>query len=459
MEVPRIVIAGNASGAGKTTVALGLMAAMRRRGLRVQPFKVGPDYIDPAYHVHAAGRPSRNIDGWLFGRQPMSELVAHACGSADLAVIEGIMGLYDGRSGLGAEGSTAEIARWLRAPVLLVLDVSRVAQSAGAIALGYQEFDHEVQIIGVVLNNVANATHLARATEAVETGAGLPVFGHLMHNPAITLPEAHPSLVPDTVRAGLLERIDRTRADVESAVDIEALLKAARSAWPLPTNGGKGLFPISSPAARARIAVFSDAAFDLYHPDNLDLLRAWGAELVPVSPLNDAELPSDLDGIYAGPGFPEIHAAQLAENVSFLQSLRAAVRAGVPVYGESGGLAYLSLGIVTPDGRRHPLAGIAPAWSELGDAGVRLGYTLAIANRSSLIARRGKRLRGYEFYWSDRQMPAEVAAYRIVEPEEKMEGYASESVLASRVRLHFGSDQSLARNLVDRCVRRAEARA
>lgn len=459
MEVPRLVIAGNASSAGKTTVAIGLMAALRRRGMRVQPFKVGPDYIDPAYHQLASGNPCRNIDGWLLGRNAMTELVGRACAGADLALIEGIMGLYDGRSGLGAEGSTAEIARWLRAPVLLVLDISRVAQSAGAIALGFQEFDHDVQIIGVVLNNVANTTHLARATEAVETGAGLPVFGHLTTNPAITIPEVHPSLLPAGERDSLQVKLDRTRAEIEAAIDIDALLKAASAAWPLQTNGGTGLFPLSPPQRRARIAVFADEAFDLYQPDNLDLLAAWGAELVPVSPLRDDALPEGIDGIYAGPGFPELYAADLSANTGFVRSVREAVERRLPVYGESGGIAYLSRGIVDSEGREYPLVGVAPAWSEIRRQGVRLGYALATVNKTNIIARRGRRLRGYEFYWSDRAIPPECAAYHIIEPEDRLEGFASGNVLASRVRLHFGSDATLARTLVDKCARHAEAHA
>ncbi|MDA8216375.1 MAG: cobyrinate a,c-diamide synthase [Dehalococcoidales bacterium] len=458
MDLPRLVIAGNVSGAGKTTIALGLMAALRSCGLRVQPFKCGPDYIDPAFHYYACGRSSRNIDSWLLSRNSMIDLVARAGVGVDVAVIEGLMGLYDGRSGLGPEGSTAEIAKWLRAPVLLVIDISRTAQSAGAIAMGYQEFDREVQIIGAVLNNAMGPTHLARATESVEAGAGLPVLGHVVYDPAITLPEAHPTLMPPSDREELLPRVERTRAALEATVDVDALLKAMRSAWPLPHIAGGGPFPSVSRPPSARIALLRDEAFDLYQPDNLDLLTAWGAELVPTSPLHDDALPPGVDGIYVGPGFPEVHLPALAANESFLQSLRVMAEEGVQVYGECGGLAYLTEGIVDREGMRHRLAGLIPAWCRMGDHGVRIGYALATVNKDNLIARHGRRVRGHEFYWADADLPEEQAAYHIVDPEERLEGYAQGNVLASRLRLHFGSDASLARNFVDRCTRKTGAR-
>ncbi len=457
MEIPRLVIAGNLSGAGKTTLAVGLMAALRARGLRVQPFKCGPDYQDPAYHALAAGQAGRSIDSWLLNRQAMTALVAHACGGADVAIIEGLMGLYDGRRGLGAEGSTAEIAKWLRAPVLLVLDISRTAQSAGAMAMGYHEFDRDVQIIGVVLNNVASATHLARATEAVEAGAGLPVLGHLAYNPAITLPECHPMLLGEAERAELPERVERTRLEVEATVDVEALLNAARAAWPLPVTAG-GPFPPNPLPTRTRIAYVYDEAFTLYQPDNVELLAAWGAEMVPVSPLHAEALPESIDGLYIGPGFPERCVADLAANEPFLASVRAAIEGGVAVYAECGGFSYLCEGLVDQAGVRHRLVGAVPAWANIGSS-IHVGYALASMARDTLLGRRGRRVRGYEFYWSAPEAPAEQAAYHLVEPEERPEGYARGRLLASNIRLHFGSDASLPRSFVDYCAQRASARA
>lgn len=459
METPRIVIAGNMSGAGKTTVALGLIAALKARGFGVQPFKAGPDYIDPAYHRLAAGRVSRNIDSWLLNRQAMTALVARASADADIAIVEGIMGLYDGRRGLGAEGSTAEIAKWLRAPVLLVLDISRTAQSAGAMAMGFHEFDREVQIIGVVLNNVANAAHLARATEAVETGAGLPVLGHLPRDSGMTLPDQHPALIPSASEEWIMARIERTRRNVEASIDIGALLSAARSAWPLPNVGGAGLFPSHPRPPKVRVAVLQDEAFDLYQPDNLELLAAWGAEIVPASPLRDPRLPDGVDGVYVGPGFPEVFAEALSSNQSFLASLREAAGTGVGVYGEGGGLAYLSEGIVRGDGSRWPMAGVVPGWAQTSEHGIHIGYAAAVTERETLLGPAGRRLHGYEFCGSYLKPDDEHAAYRLHEPEERLDGYARGRVLASHIRLHFGSDASLAKTLVESYARPTPARA
>ncbi|MCL4466138.1 MAG: cobyrinate a,c-diamide synthase [Chloroflexi bacterium] len=454
MQLPRLVVAGNGSGAGKTTVAVGLMAALRARGLRVQPFKCGPDYIDPAYLRLAAGENCRSIDTWLVNRPTIIDLVAKACHGESLALIEGIMGLYDGRSSLGAEGSTAELAKWLRAPVLLVLDVGRTAQSAGAIALGFRDFDPEVEIIGVVLNNITSPAHLARATEGVEVGAGLPVLGHLSYNPGLTLPEQHPSFLPSAACESLADTMERIRREVQATIDVQALLQAMREAWPLPDSTVGGAFPPSPRPPRARVAVLRDEAFDLYQDDNLELLAAWGGELVTASPLHDTQLPAGLDGVYAGPGLPELHAAELAANQPFLSSLREQVKAGLPIYGECGGAVYLSQGVIDQDGERYPFLGVAPRWAEMRRSSPRLGYAVATAARDSLLARRGRHLRAYEFHWALTTFPVEDAAYLVSDPEEQLEGYARGNVLASQLRLHFASDHTLARRFVDQCASR-----
>jgi cobyrinic acid a,c-diamide synthase len=458
MQIPRLIVAGNGSGAGKTTLAVGLMAAFCARGLVVQPFKCGPDYVDPAFHLVASGRRSRNIDSWLLNRPTLVDLVARACEGEALAIVEGVMGLFDGRSSLGAEGSTAEIAKWLRAPVVLVLDVSRTAQSAGAIALGFREFDREVEIVGVILNNITSPAHLARATEGVEVGAGLPVLGHMAYNPSLTLPERHPSLLSPAERGSLSAIIERIRREVEATVDVGALLQAMHGAWPLTDSQISGAFPPSPRPLRVRLAVLRDEAFDLYHEDNLDLLAAWGAELVPASPLRDRSMPKDVDGVYIGPGLPELYLAELSGNESFLASLRELAMAGVPVYAECSGAVYLSQGIVDLAGERYPLVGALSGWATLPNHGPRLGYATASVARDTLVARRGRRLRAYEFHWSLLHFPAEHAAYLLSDPDERPEGYASDTILASHLRLHFASDHTLPRSLVEHCARTAAAR-
>ncbi|MHB1130962.1 MAG: cobyrinate a,c-diamide synthase [Chloroflexota bacterium] len=454
MQVPRLVLAGNSSGAGKTTVGVGLMAALRARGHTVQPFKCGPDYIDPGYHVLAAGRPSRNIDSWLISRPVLVDLVARTCAGDALAVVEGIMGLYDGRSSLGAAGSTAEIAKWLRAPVVLLLDVSRCAQSAGALAMGFREFDKEVQIVGVILNNITSPAHLARATEAVEVGAGMPVLGHLRYNPSLALPEQHPALLSEEMRRSLPDTIERIRCEVESTVDVGALLAMMRAAWPWPDHMLGGAFPPSPRPARVRLAVLRDEAFDLYLEDNLDLLAAWGAKLVPVSPLRDSAIPSDVDGLYVGPGWPELFAPALSANEPFLASVREAAAAGMPILGECGGAVYLSQGLVGQSGERHPLAGLLPGWSAIGGRmGPRLNYAAAEVARDCLLAKQGRRLQAYEFHWAATPFPADNAAFLLSDPEERAEGFALDDQLVTQLRLHFAADHTLARSFVERCAR------
>ncbi len=455
MDSARLVIAGNMSGAGKTTLALGLMAALSQRGLRVQAFKAGPDFVDPAFHRFASGRSSRNIDSWLLNRQTMLYLVSRAAADADISIIEGIMGLYDGRRGLGAEGSTAEMAKWLRAPVVLVLDIGRTAQSAGAMALGFLEFDRDVQIVGAVLNNATNAAHLARATEAVETGAGVPVLGHIWRDPEITLPDQHPALLPAGSSESIRQRIERSRRSIEANVDIQALLDAARSAWPLPPSVGHGPFPSTPRPPRLRLAYFFDEAFDLYQPENLELLAAWGAELVPVSPLRDPALPDDVEGLYIGPGFPEVFAPSLAANVSFLESLRAAAADGMPIYGEGGALTYLSEGVRTRV--EHRMAGLIHGWVSPDLPGLQLGYAMAVTERDSLLGPKGTRVRGYQYLGSSLALPPETAAYQLQEPEVRPEGFATERIFASNIRLHFGSENGFTHSMLDSFVRAARS--
>ncbi|MCL4533843.1 MAG: cobyrinate a,c-diamide synthase, partial [Bacteroidetes bacterium] len=322
-SIPRIVIAGATSGVGKTTFATGIMGALARRGLRVQPFKVGPDYIDPSYHTQVAGRPSRNLDSWMVPEPALRDLFARAAGCADIAVVEGVMGLYDGHNGLDESGSSAQVARLLRAPVLLVLDVSKTARSAAAVALGYQQFDRELNLAGVLLNRVGSETHRRWVQGAVEAATGLPVVGYLPRREDLVLPERHLGLIPTAEGRIGAEFFERLIAQVERTVDLGAVERLARAAGPL-SDAHSGLFPEATLPPRARLALARDEAFSFYYQDSLELLAAWGAELVPFSPLHDASLPGGAAGVYLGGGFPELFARALSENRPMHQALRAA---------------------------------------------------------------------------------------------------------------------------------------
>lgn len=457
-SVPRIVIAGTASGVGKTTFTLGLIAALRARGLRVQPFKCGPDYLDPTYHTLAAGVPCRNLDTWMVPPAAMLELFARATASCDLAVIEGVMGLHDGRGGAREVGSTAEIARRLDAPVLLVADVGKLSRSAGAMVLGYAAFDPHVRVAGVLLNQVGTERHRRWVTEGIAEQTDLPIVGHLPKRAAVSLPERHLGLVPATELGAHATALYAIRTQVEATADLDAVLALARAAGPI-AHGPAVLFPTTAPAERVRVGLARDAAFGFYYEDNLDLLRAWGAELVEVSPLADPALPPDLDGLYLGGGFPELHGAALAANAGFRRSVAEAARAGRPMYAECGGLMYLAEWLVDLEGNRHAMAGIVPGTSMMQQARVRMGYVEATVLRDSPLAPAGASIRGHEFHWSCMVPPdARRAAYRA--DGDRLEGIVAGptgNVLASYLHVHFGSDPSLAPRFLTACRARRSA--
>ena len=365
MNIPRLVIGGTSSGIGKTTITAGLIAALRERGLRVQPFKCGPDYIDPSYHSLAAGQACRNLDSWMLSRESLIELFTHAARDVNIAVVEGVMGLYDGRNGLESAGSTAEIARWLQAPLILVMDVAKMSGSAAAIALGYRQLDPEVNLVGVILNNVGSSSHLRWVTEAVEKKGGLPVLGYLPKKAEMHLPERHLGLVPTAETGELSQYMERLREQVESTVDVATILRLASMTEPLLRVTEGKLFPSKVEPVQTSIAVAQDEAFSFYYQDNLDLLDAWGAELRFVSPLHDSRLPVDAQGVYIGGGFPELYATELEANSGFKRALVEAAEAGMPIYAECGGLMYISQGIIDFEGSKHAMVGLVPGWAAM----------------------------------------------------------------------------------------------
>ncbi len=469
IDIPRFMIAAPASGSGKTTIAVGLMAALAATEA-VQGFKVGPDYIDPMYHTAATGRPSRNLDTWMAPPEAVLAACARALRGTEIAVIEGVMGLFDGFDGKSEAGSSAEVARLLAAPVILVLDVSKMARSAAAIALGCRLFDPALNIAGVICNRVAGPAHAEMVKDAL-AAVGLPVLGCIPKSAALAVPERHLGLHTAVERQAEVETFLRAAAALMAAeVDLARLREIARSAptleippdpftSPLLAGEGPGVRSLSTVAQEApvRIAVARDEAFCFYYQDNLDLLSLAGAEVVFFSPLRDPALPAGVSGIYLGGGYPELYAAQLAANRPLRRTIRVAAAAGMPIYAECGGLMYLTEGIVDGSGAVHPMVGLVPGRSRLAGR-LTMGYRIVTATQDSLLLRAGEQVRGHEFHyseWIDR--PADVPwAYHMAPRQGNVaqpEGYARDGLLASYVHLHFGGRPQLANRFVAACRR------
>jgi len=449
--IPVVVIAGAASGVGKTTVTLGLLEALRRRGLRVQAFKVGPDFIDPGFHALAAGRPAYTLDGWMCGRERVMETVACRAADADVAVVEGMMGCFDGRDGESDEGSTAQVAKWLGAPVVLTVDAGALARSAGAIVLGFERFDPDLVLGGVVFNRVGGALHRRWLGQAVAGACRARSLGAIPHAPAAALPERHLGLVT-AAEGGYTEALrERLAALVEDHVDVDAIIAMAQS-----TVRRRPAAP-AAPACRALIAVARDEAFQFYYAENLDLLRGAGAEIVCWSPLDDPELP-DAGGLYLGGGYPEVHAARLAANAGMRRAVRKFAESGRPVYAECGGLMYLCDSLEDAGGTSWPMVGVLPARARWAGGPPRLGYREVETQAASLLGPAGIRVRGHEFHCSSLEpAPASVACvYRMedgLDGPVRSEGYAVGGALMSYVHLHWGSNPAVAERFVEACRR------
>ena len=307
-----VVIAGVRSGVGKTTIATGIMGALTRRGYQVQPFKAGPDYIDPSYHKLACGVPSRNLDTWLLPHQTVLELFQRAGSKSQISIVEGVMGVFDGHSNLTEEGSTAELAKLLNAPVILVADAAKVARSVAAEILGYQQFDPDMRIAGVILNGVGSARHMEFCQPQIEATTGLPVLGYLPRREELIQPERHLGLIPTVEGTVARQWYDTLIAQMEETIDLDRIVAIAADSK--SSQASSLAYPAEPKPKCARIAIAQDMAFSFYYQDSLDLLEAWGAELVPFSPLEDTSLPEGAGGIYLGGGFPEMFGAELAAN-------------------------------------------------------------------------------------------------------------------------------------------------
>ncbi len=462
VTIPRLVIAAPASGHGKTTVATGLMAALAARGLAVSGHKVGPDYIDPGYHALATGRPGRNLDPVLCGEELVGPLFAHGAAGADIAVVEGVMGLFDGR-GSSAFGSTAHVAGLLGAPVVLVVDASAQGRSVAALVSGFAAYDPGVRLAGVIMNRAGSARHEEILRDAL-AGIGVPVLGVLGRDDAITAPSRHLGLIPAAEREGAARQaVGRLAALVAKSVDLDAVVALAASAGPLraaPWSPGDAVLSArrgatashaaadSSPGSSAPspicrpplAAVAGGAAFSFCYTETVELLAASGAEVVTVDPLRDEQLPPEIAALVLGGGFPEVHAGELSANVRLRADVARLARSGVPIAAECAGLLYLAREL---DGQ--PMCGVIDASARMTGT-LTLGYRDAAAAADSILAAAGTPVRGHEFHrttLSPAHCPAPAWTFA-----GRSEGFVHQRVHASYLHVHWAGYPQIATRLV-----------
>ncbi|WP_374227336.1 cobyrinate a,c-diamide synthase [Streptomyces sp. AC512_CC834] len=474
-SVPRLVVAAPSSGSGKTTVATGLMAALAGRGFAVSPHKVGPDYIDPGYHALATGRVGRNLDAYLCGPELVGPLFLHGARGCDIAVVEGVMGLYDGAAGEGELASTAQVAKLLRAPVVLVVDASSQSRSVAALVHGFVSWDPEVRVGGVILNKVASDRHEVLLREALDS-VGVPVLGVLRRAPQADVPSRHLGLVPVAERGSrAVEAVAAMAAQVADGCDLEALVGLARgagalgcAAWdagevlgsspppplPVPSLGaappdppvGLRPRPQAPDGLKKQVALAGGAAFTFSYAEHSELLAAAGAEVVVFDPLRDEELPEGTGGLVLGGGFPEVYAAELSANDGLRKSVAELVVSGAPVAAECAGLLYLCREL---DGL--PMCGVLDASARMSQR-LTLGYRDAVAVSDSALAVAGTRMRGHEFHRTVVEPGAGAApAWGVRAPERRVEGFVERGVHASYLHTHWASEPGVARRFVERC--------
>jgi len=447
VDVARIVVAGTHSGVGKTTVASGLMSALSARGLRVAPFKVGPDFIDPSYHTLAAGRPGRNLDAFLSGPEMIGPLFAHGSRDADIAIVEGVMGLFDGKSGGDELASTAHVAKLLDAPVVLVVDARAMARSVAAMVHGYKTFDPQLKVSGVVLNRVGSRTHENMLRDALKP-LHVPVLGVIRRDDHIQTPDRHLGLVPVAERRAEARRsLDALGTVISDSINLDEVLRLARTPEPLKAEPWSPIPAEANPEGRIGVAVAAGPSFSFLYRENMELLEAAGADVLSFDPTSDGALPAGTDALYLGGGFPETYAEALSANATMRESVRGFALGGPPVVAECGGLLYLAREL---DG--HPMCGVLDATARMTGR-LTLGYREALAPTDSPLAAAGARVRGHEFHYSTVEPGAGGGpAWDLV--GRGPEGFVAGGVHASYLHTHWAATPELPRRLV-RAARKA----
>ncbi|MBD1823406.1 cobyrinate a,c-diamide synthase [Cyanobacteria bacterium FACHB-DQ100] len=440
------VIAGERSGAGKTTVTLALLAALKRRNLQVRSFKVGPDYIDPLFHRHVTGQACYNLDPRLTSEAYVQQCFSQKAGNC--AIVEGVMGLFDGAAGQKDFASTAHIARLLDLPILLVVDCSRLSYSVAAIVHGYRSLDPRLKFAGVVLNRVGSDRHLELLKSALEP-LEIPILGVLRRQNAIEIPDRHLGLVPTDELPGLNELIDRLAHLGETCFDWAALMPLTSVQSP-PQVENLGGSDQPKRSQTYRIAIARDAAFNFYYEDNLELLKQSGASLIEWSPLND-DFPEDIDGLYFGGGFPEMFAVTLSENQATRKAIQTAIQSEMPTYAECGGLMYLSENIVDFSGDTFPMVGAIPTTTVMRSR-LTLGYRRAMTLEDTPIVAQNTIVHGHEFHRSTPTSPPPHPLFQFTETEQ-FDGWRSPNLHASYLHLHWGATPEIPKRFVQHCAK------
>jgi len=448
------VIAAPASGSGKTTVSLGFMAALKRRGLTVASFKIGPDFIDPGHHTKITGRVSRNLDGWMLPDAYNKECFSRAAAGTDIAVVEGVMGLYDGYDGKSDAGSTAQMAKLIGLPVVLVVDAASMARSAAALVQGFENFDPELRFTGVIFNNLGSPGYWRYLTDALEANVRMPCLGGILRSKQVAIPERHLGLVTEDEHTLTAERETRLADLLEEHVNIDRLLERLDDHEPSKIPGKNGN---PDPDKPHRIGVARDKAFCFYYQDNLELLAEAGAELVFFSPIRDRHLPPELDGLYLGGGYPELFAESLNHNEKMLADIRKSSQQGMPIYAECGGFMYLCESLTDLNGHTFQMAGCFPAQVHMASNLKALGYREITLTHNTILGEKGQVIRDHEFHYSTISGDLEKAArpvYTVTrrEAEQKVSGgYQIKNTLGSYHHLHFGSCPQAAAGFVAAC--------
>jgi cobyrinic acid a,c-diamide synthase len=430
------------------------MAALAKRGLKVAPFKVGPDFIDPGHHSRITGVTCRNLDGWMLPQKFNLDVFIKCSKDADIAVVEGVMGLFDGYDGKSEAGSTAQMAKWLDLPVILLVDAASMARSAAAIVMGFEHFDAELTYAGVIFNNLGSSRHLQYLKEAVQDRVEMPCLGGILRNTEIAIPERHLGLVTQEDHPLSEESIDRLADLIEKSIDLDALLN---NLMDITLPGQTHRRPQPRIERMVRIAVARDRAFCFYYADNLNLLEDLGAELIFFSPMADNNLPQDIDGLYFGGGYPELFAKKLAGNRALGNRVKEKSADCMPIYGECGGFMYLCEELVDLNNNRYRMTGCFPFATRMFTRLKALGYREITLTRNTVIGNAGLTIRGHEFHYSELvNLSREVqTAYAVTDRsgmDKAPEGYVINHTLGSYNHLHFGSQPDAARCFVENCL-------